>query len=72
MASIMTHILIFNKESKKEKDKDMNPTQYSVQETRAKDVSIKINQQEFEVKGVCKSFLFTSSSLYKHKRKQPS
>ncbi|CAM2878733.1 Uncharacterised protein [Legionella steigerwaltii] len=45
---------------------------YSVQETRAKDVSLKINQQEFEVKGVCKSSLFTSSSLYKHKRNQPS
>ncbi len=42
------------------------------QEMLTKDVHLKINQQEFEVKGVCKSSLFTSSSLHKHKRKQPS
>lgn len=49
----------------------MNDKEYSVQETRAKNVSLKITQQEFEVKGVCKSSLFTSSSLYKYKRKKP-
>ncbi|VEB38000.1 Uncharacterised protein [Legionella cherrii] len=48
----------------------MSPKKYSVQETQ--DVNLKINQQEFEVKGVCKNSLFTSSSLHKHKRKQPS
>ncbi|WP_454780418.1 hypothetical protein [Legionella sp. WA2022007384] len=50
----------------------MNFEEYSVQQTLGKDVNLKITQQEFEVKGVCKSSLFTSSSLYKHKRKQPS
>ncbi|KTD42290.1 hypothetical protein Lpar_3607 [Legionella parisiensis] len=50
----------------------MNPKEYSVQKILEKDVNLKINQQKFEVKGVYKSFLFTSSSLYKHKRKQPS
>ncbi|QLZ68159.1 hypothetical protein FOLKNPGA_00937 [Legionella sp. PC1000] len=49
----------------------MNSKEYSVQKI-LKDVNLKINQQDFEVKGVCKSSLFTSSSLYKHKRKQPS
>ncbi len=48
----------------------MNPKEYSVQETRAKKVNLRVSQQEFEVKGVCKSSLFTSSSLHKHKRKQ--
>ncbi|MCW8407717.1 hypothetical protein OQJ13_01845 [Legionella sp. PATHC035] len=50
----------------------MNPKAYRVQEIRATEVNIKIKQQEFEVKGVCKNSLFTSSSLHKHKRKQPS
>lgn len=50
----------------------MNLKKYSIQEILAKDVNLKVNQQEFEVKGVCKNSLFTSSSLHKHKRKQPS
>lgn len=50
----------------------MNLKKYSIQKILEKDVNLKINQQEFEVKGVCKSSLFTSSSLHKHKRKQPS
>ncbi|KTD13088.1 hypothetical protein Lgra_0952 [Legionella gratiana] len=50
----------------------MNLKNYSIQEILAKDVTLKVNQQEFEVKGVCKSSLFTSSSLHKHNRKQPS
>ncbi|KTD02906.1 hypothetical protein Lgor_1571 [Fluoribacter gormanii] len=50
----------------------MNFGECSVQKTLGKDVNLKITQQEFEVKGVFKNSLFTSSSLYKHKRKQPS
>ncbi|CAM3187389.1 Transposase [Legionella anisa] len=50
----------------------MNSKECSVQKTLERDVNLKINQQELEVKGVCKSSLFTSSSLHKHKRKQPS
>ena len=41
-------------------------------ETPDKEVNLRIYQQECEVKGVCKSSLFTSSSLHKHKRKQLS
>ncbi|KTC69670.1 Uncharacterised protein [Legionella bozemanae] len=50
----------------------MNSKEYNVYKILEKDANLKISQQEFEVKGVCKSSLFTSSSLYKHKRKQPS
>ncbi|QMT59442.1 hypothetical protein HBNCFIEN_00808 [Legionella sp. PC997] len=50
----------------------MNFEEYSVQKNQGKDVNLKIMPQEFEVKRLCKSSLFTSSSLYKHKRKQPS
>ncbi|VEB36815.1 Uncharacterised protein [Legionella sainthelensi] len=50
----------------------MNLKKYSIQAILAKEANLKIIQQEFEVKGICKSSLITSSSLHKHKRKQPS
>ncbi len=52
--------------------KIMNLKKDSIQAILAKDTNLKIMQQEFEVKGICKSSLITSSSLHKHKRKQPS
>ncbi|KTD20050.1 Uncharacterised protein [Legionella lansingensis] len=50
----------------------MNSKEYGVRKTPKKDVTLRVNLQEFAVKGICKGFLFTSSSLHKHKRKQPS
>ncbi len=64
--------LMSDNKYKKEKDKDMNLKKYSIQAILAKEANLKIIQQEFEVKGICKSSLITSSSLHKHKRKQPS
>lgn len=42
---------------------------YAIREIPKENVDLRVNQQELEVKGVCKSSLFTSSSLHKHKRK---
>ncbi len=49
----------------------MNSNQYGGPRTLEKNENLPIKQQGF-AKGVCKSILFTSSSLHLHKRKQPS
>lgn len=49
----------------------MNSNKYGARGTLKKVINLSVNQQEFEGYKVCKSSLFTSSSLHKHIR-EPS